>query len=112
MSKGFTFIELLVASLIIMVFCLFLSGLTVTLQRNMNSADLYLRSALSSSSVMEDIKGKSYGELAALDGYLFDEGKGRIYVGQRGPDIYEIYVEHDWQVNRKPIRLYTLRSRY
>ncbi|MFC1560232.1 prepilin-type N-terminal cleavage/methylation domain-containing protein [Candidatus Margulisiibacteriota bacterium] len=112
MSKGFTLIEVLIASLILVLFSSFMFYMVGSSLRNVESSNEYLKAVLRASSVLEDVRKAAFTDTEDLYDDGFDEGKGRVVRELRGADIYEISVEYDWRESRRPINLMTLRSRY
>jgi prepilin-type N-terminal cleavage/methylation domain-containing protein len=104
-SKGFTLIEVLIASLLI---CLSAASITYLLQTGIRSVALSRRTTkemMVTSSVMEELRSRPFGDLLSMNGYSFDNGKGKIAITSVGADLVSINLKDN-------IELDTLRSRY
>jgi len=112
LNKGFTLIELLVASFVILLFSTYLYYLTNVSFNSIKVSNDYYAALLEVSNIMEDMKRTSFSELPNYDGSGFGNDKGAIYVEPMGPDLYGIRIEYSWQAGRKPIKMFTMQSRY
>ncbi len=109
---GFTLIEVLVASSVLLiivasVFSLLRVGLNYIEQsRELTKATYILEGK------MEEIRSMPFSSLPSLHGTTFENGKGRIYVTPVKSDLVQIKAELIWNPKRKPLEIYTLRSAY
>ena len=105
MSKGFTLIEVLVASILICVFAASFTFLVNSGIRQVNNSRQLTRSVFIAKSMMEEIRSKPFGSLFSYNNTRFDNGAGVITVSPAGNDLISIKVSHKIEMN-------TLRSRY
>ena len=105
MSKGFTLIEVLVASLLICVFAASFTFLVTSGIKQVNNSRQLTRSLFIAKSMMEELKSEPYDNLFSYNNMTFDNGQGRISIASMGNDLISITVGHK-------IELDTLRSRY
>lgn len=105
MNKGFTLIEVLVASLILCLFITSFSLLVGTGIKQTSKATQMTRAMLLCKSVLEELRSKPYETLYLYDNETFDAGSGRITVTPQGPDLLRINIQHKVDIS-------TLRSRY
>jgi len=108
-KSGFTLIEVLLAAAILVfaVFSSFLLLKTVT-REILNSCQL-TKSAYISEAKLEELKSVAFDDISNKS---FAQDSGKIEVRPVLSDLKEIKVELFWHKRRKPIQIYTLRSRY
>jgi len=104
-SSGFTLIEILVASLILCIFAVSFVFLMQSCIKQEKAAKELTKSIFISKSIMEELRGKSFGSLFSYNNTTFDNGAGRISVDPVGSDLASITIRHRIELN-------TLRSRY
>jgi len=112
LNKGFTLIEVIIASLVIILFSSFLFYMVHTSILGVNNSNQYLNGVIISSNMMEVVLQEPYDTLMDHDGRVFNNGKGIVSVFDESPDIDRVIIEYKWRENRKPIVLTTLMSRY
>lgn len=61
---------------------------------------------------MEEIKARSFEDLASLNGATFNGGKGKISITTALADLIKIELELKWDPQKLPLRISTLRSNY
>lgn len=105
MSKGFTLIEVLVASLLICIFAASFTFLVNSGISQVKASDQLTRSVLFSKSMMEELRSKPFDSLFSYNNINFDNGQGQIIVTSAGSDLISITVKHKIELN-------TLRSRF
>lgn len=105
MSKGFTLIEVLVASFLI---CIFAGSFTFLVNAGISGVKAsrqLTKSIFVSKSMMEELRSKPFDSLFSYNNVSFDNGAGRIIVTSTGSDRISITVRHKVELN-------TLRSRF
>ena len=105
MSKGFTLIEVLVASILICVFAASFTFLVNSGIRQVNNSRQLTRSIFIAKSMMEEMRSKPFESLFSYNNSRFDNGAGAIIVSPAGNDLISIKVSHKVELN-------TLRSRH
>ena len=105
MSKGFTLIEVLIASVLICVFAGSFTFLVNSGIRQVNNSRQITRSVFIAKSMIEEMRSKPFDSLFLYNNSRFDNGSGIIIVSPAGNDLISI------KVSRK-VELNTLRSRY
>lgn len=104
-SSGFMLIEVLVASLLLCVTAASIAYLINTGIRSISASKHSTKDAMLAASVMEELRGKEFGDIISYNGTSFDGGRGNIKVTSAGADLLDITVTHNIELN-------TLRSRY
>lgn len=105
MSKAFTLIEVLVASLLICVFAASFTFLVSSGIKQVNISRQYTRSVFISKSIMEEMRSKPFNSLFSYNNTSFDDGAGTITISPAGNDLISIKISHKIEMN-------TLRCRY
>jgi prepilin-type N-terminal cleavage/methylation domain-containing protein len=105
LSKGFTLIEVLVASLLMCVFAASFTFLVNSGIRQVNNSRQLTRSIFISKSIMEEMRSKPFDIIFSYNNSRFDSGAGSITVSPAGNGLISIKISHK-------IELDTLRSRY
>jgi len=105
LSKGFTLIEVLIASFLICIFAASFTFLVNSGIKQINTSRQLTRSVFIAKSMMEEIRSKPFRSLFPYDNTRFDNGAGVITVSPAGNNLISI------KVSRK-VELNTLRSRY
>jgi len=105
LSKGFTLIEVLVASILICVFAGSFTFLVNTGIRQVNNSRQLTRSIFIVKSMMEEMRSKPFESMFSYNNSRFDSGAGSITVSPAGNDLISIKVSHKIEMN-------TLRGRY
>lgn len=105
MSKGFTLIEVLIASLLLCIFAGSFAFLVTSGMKQVKASSQLTRSILLCKSVMEDLRSKPFGNLFSYNNVSFDNGAGSIRIAAVGPDLISITIKHKVEIN-------SMRSRY
>ena len=111
-NKGFTLIEVIIASsiLIVAAFSSFflISSLASGAINSINAtSSLYI--ALGK---MEELRSFEFDSLAPLDGTTFNNMAGKIFVQKIQPDLLKLQLTYKWNASKAPIELYSKRSKY
>jgi prepilin-type N-terminal cleavage/methylation domain-containing protein len=110
--KGFTLVELLVASSLFLLATLTFSYLLKTGISSVESAARLKQATYTLQSRAEEIRALSFSDLPSLDGTTFAQGRGNISVTPALADLVKIELELEWDPNKIPLRISTLRSNY
>ena len=105
MNKGFTLVEVLIASFLM---CIFAASFAFLLNAGMKQAKTSKQLTASifvSKSMMEELRSKPFDSLFSYNNVTFDNGQGRIIITSVGSDLISVTVGHKIELN-------TLRSRY
>lgn len=110
--QGVTLIGLLVAAALFLAavagfgYVLKIGSISVDSALSLNQAVYTIQSK------MEEIGPLPFDQFALLDGNLFAQGAGKVTVTPILADLIKIQLELNWNPDKIPLRLYTLRSKY
>jgi prepilin-type N-terminal cleavage/methylation domain-containing protein len=111
-KKGFTLVELLVAATIFLVATFaFAYLLKIGMASVQNTARLNL-AIYSLQAQAEEMRSLPFSSLVSLNGRSFAQGKGKISVIPAVTDLLKIELELEWDPNKIPLKITTLRSNY
>lgn len=110
--SGFTLVEVLVSALLLLVAA---SSFTVVFSRAFffTSHLLSFTSAtLSVQSEFEELKSRSFDEITISGEITFDGGKGIARTTKIFSDLIKIEITYQFEEDKAPIKVATMRSRY
>lgn len=108
-KNGFTLIELIVSVVILAAIA---SSMTFLFKTSLNTFKIdkaYQTSLFSVQSKMEELRAKPFDQIKSE---YFENGSGKTIATPISSDLVEIKLSLTWQEGKKPIELYTLRSKY
>jgi prepilin-type N-terminal cleavage/methylation domain-containing protein len=111
-KKGFTLVELLIAASIFLIATFafaYLLKLGMASAQNtfqLNQARYTLQTQA------EKLRSLPFSSLASFNGQSFAQGKGKISVIPAVTDLLKIELELEWDPNKVPLKITTLRSSY
>ena len=109
MKKGFTLLEIVVSiGLLIVIAASFTTLSTQSLKTSLNSERFLLALNLSQS-YMEKMRQKPFDELQNIS---FNKNAGKIETKIISNDLKELHLIYKWDAKKKPIEIYTMRSKY
>jgi|GEM_PF-1836802 len=111
-ERAFTLIELLVAAAILLLACSSSFVMLRGVSRESLNSSILTKSIYIVQAKLEEIRSISFEDLGPLGGQAFSGGKGKIDIKPVLPDLMEIKITFDWNKKRKPIEIYTLRSKH
>ena len=111
-SKGFTLVEVLVASSIICIFAASFVFMSAVAIKQVAASRQLTRSLFACKSAMEDLRSRDLGALMSYNNTTFDSGKGIIMVNSAGNDRISITVRDKAVPAGRQVELNTLRSRF
>lgn len=111
-KRGFTLVEVLLASAIFVIAVSTFGYLLNQAQNSVSTIDDLSRALYIARSKVEEIRNIPFDQLLVLNGSTFFEGKGKILIVPVLADLTRIQVELKWNPNRTPIRIHSLRSKY
>lgn len=111
-KKGFTLVELLVATAIFLAATIAFGHLLKVSLVSVNAAARLNRAACELQDKMEGIRALPFAKLRGLDGDIFADGRGRVAVTPVLADLLSVRVELSWDARRAPLKIISLRSKY
>ena len=111
-KKGFTLLELLVASAIFLVAALTLAYLLKVGMASVQNTFRLNQAVYALQAQAEEIRSRSFEAVAELNGGSFASGKGKISVIPAVTDLLKVELELEWAPGKVPLKITTLRSRY
>jgi len=105
LNKGFTLVEVLIASFLMCIFAASFAFLLNAGIKQVKTSKQLTGSVFVSKSMMEELRSKPFDSLFSYNNVTFDNGQGRIIIASVGNDLVSITVRHKIELN-------TLRSRY
>jgi len=105
LNKGFTLVEVLIASFLMCIFAASFAFLLNAGIKQARTSKQLTGSVFVSKSMMEELRSKPFDSLFSYNNVTFDNGNGKITVAPAGNDLISVTVRHKIELN-------TLRSRY
>jgi len=98
-KKGFILTELLIASLIVVIFSYSFFFMLRSGIKAISESKKITRSVLLCKSIMEEIKSVPAGDVFVYNNKKFDNGAGRISVRATGSELISISIKHKVELN-------------
>ena len=107
--KGFTLVEILVATALFLLAISTFSYLLKSAKESILNARKLSQALYQVQAKMEELRGTPFENLVST---TFAENRGRVVVTPALADMVSISVELEWNPKKLPIKLYSLRSKY
>lgn len=108
-KRAFTLIEILMSLGLLVVITISFSFLFKSGFTNLKYTEDIENALYATRSQMEEIRAESFDNIKSK---TFANGRGMISVKSLSHDLLEIKLSYNWNANKKPIELYTIRSKY
>ena len=111
-KNGFTLVELLIAAAIFLTAVLAFGYLLNNGKLTVDSAARLNRAVYTLQAEAEKIRTYSFEQLPYLNNRHFAQGQGSIRVVSALADLVSVELTLNWDPNKVPLKLQTLRSKY
>ena len=110
--RGFTLIELLLAASLFVLAVFSFAYLLKIGASSINSSGRLLSSTYALQTKLEEIRTTPFAQLPGLDGTIFANGSGEVFVTPVLADLVKIELSVAWDPTKVPAKIVTLRSSY